>query len=53
MIMWTGYDYVDFVPFCLIGLSGAASDCHTLLFAPAEFQGNLYLCLCKLPFFLF
>jgi len=45
MIIWTGYDYVDFVPFYLTGLSVIASDCHTLLFAPAEFQGN-YICIC-------
>jgi hypothetical protein len=45
MIIWTEYDYVDFVPFYLTGLSVIASDCHTLLFAPAEFQGN-YICIC-------
>jgi len=45
MIIWTEYDYVDFVPFCLISLSAIASDCHTLVFAPSEFQGN-YICIC-------
>lgn len=43
MIILTEYDYVDFVPFCLLSLSVIASDCHALVFALAEFQGN---CIC-------